>query len=146
MSAFDYLPPRDRMALVHYVRSLGRFERQPEDEAALEALAAGFASAGGRVPNRIPVSAAIAKLEAEAEDVPPLPVAAASPGTMLARSVHDPVCAGLTLAGADLGSGETELAARVVPGVPGNGFAVSVLTWTPEQWRELQGELSRMEP
>jgi mono/diheme cytochrome c family protein len=143
MSAFDYLSPRDRMALVHYVRSLGSFPRQAEDQATLDALAAGFASAGGRVPNRIPVSSAIAKLEAESAGIRPLPVAAAGPGSMLARTVHDPVCAGLVLAGER--QDETELAALIVPGVPGNGFSVSVLTWTPQQWRELQGELSRIE-
>jgi mono/diheme cytochrome c family protein len=65
MAAFDYVRPKDRMALAHFVQSLARFERKPEDPAALAALAKSFASAATVVPNKIPVSLAMRKLAEE---------------------------------------------------------------------------------
>ena len=66
MAAFDYLPAKDRMALAHYVQSLGAFPH-PAAPAALAALAKSFASAGEVVPNKIPVSLAMKKLIEEAK-------------------------------------------------------------------------------
>jgi mono/diheme cytochrome c family protein len=66
MVAYTMLTKRDRMALVHYVRSLGRFDHGPEDPKALRALADLFAHSGEVIPNRIPVPRAMAKLETEA--------------------------------------------------------------------------------
>jgi len=39
MAPFDFIHPADRMALVHYVRSLGSFDHGPEDAKASEELA-----------------------------------------------------------------------------------------------------------
>ncbi len=72
MAAFDFITPADRMALVHYVRSLGGFDHGAEDPKALEALANQFRSKGFHIPNRIPVSLAIKIMVKEQTIVPPL--------------------------------------------------------------------------
>ena len=59
MSSFDTLPRKDRMALVHLVRSLAAFPKAPDDPKALQALSDSFASGGERVPARIPISLAM---------------------------------------------------------------------------------------
>lgn len=62
MTPFDTLPRKDRMALVHFVRSLGDFPKDRDEPADLKALNDSFASGGERVPARIPVSLAMSKL------------------------------------------------------------------------------------
>lgn len=66
MSAFDTMSRRDRMALVHLVRSLGAFPKKADDPKALKTLSDSFASGGERIPARIPVSLAMRKLIEEA--------------------------------------------------------------------------------
>ncbi len=133
MASYDYLGARDRMALVHYVQSLGAFPHGPDDPAALDALAKRFASAGEKVPNKIPVSMAMAKLEAEY--VAPTPP---SPSRLFAGFIVDPTRAAQTLArSASWQQSAAALAAVVVSGSPANGFAVSVATLSAEQWRML---------
>jgi len=148
MMSYAYLHASDRMALAHYVQSLGNFSHGTDDPAALDALARQFASAGERVPNKIPVSMAMAKLEEKPVSPAPLspPVAdEGDPGTRLfARAVLDRVRAArtLTLAPGWRTSAQA-LAAAVVPGAPGNGFAPSVATLGPDQWRSLYAVLVR---
>jgi mono/diheme cytochrome c family protein len=61
MGSFNYLGKRERMALAHYVQSLGAFDHG-SDPAALAALAHQFSTSGETIPNRIPVQAAEAAL------------------------------------------------------------------------------------
>jgi mono/diheme cytochrome c family protein len=133
MASYDYLGARDRMALDHYVQSLSAFPHGADDPAALDALAKRFASAGEKVPNKIPVSMAMAKLEAEY--VAPTPLSAPR---LFAGVIVDPARAAQTLArSASWRQSAPALAAIVVPGTPANGFAVSVATLSPEEWRAL---------
>lgn len=142
MASYNYLSAHDRMALGHYVQSLGSFAHGPEDQAALDALAKQFASGGEKVPNKIPVSMAMIKLEAEFVAPPPLSLPVRGDGDLLARFVVDSARAGQTLAEApSWKEGPPALAAAVVPGSPDNGFAVSAATLSPEQWRALYDEL-----
>jgi len=138
MASYDYLGARDRMALDHYVQSLGAFPHGADDPAALDALAKRFASAGEKVPNKIPVSMAMAKLEAEFVAPSPLSAPARPGGYLVARMVLDRARATQTLALAPSWQNSARaLAEVVVPGTPANGFAVSVATLSPEQWRAL---------
>jgi len=73
MVAYDILTKKDRMALVHYVRVLAKFQEPAESVESLAALAKELATPGERVPNRIPVSMAERKLIEEYH--PPSPVA-----------------------------------------------------------------------
>ncbi len=147
MASYNYLAGRDRMALVHYVQSLGSFPHGADDPAVLDALAKQFASGGERVPNKIPVSMAMAKLEAEY--VAPAPVAPAPPsvsargdGDLVTRVVLDRARAAQTLARApSWRDSASALANAIVPGTPGNGFAVSVATLSPEEWSVLYAAL-----
>ncbi|MEK7383370.1 MAG: c-type cytochrome [Elusimicrobiota bacterium] len=66
MSSFDTLPRKDRMALAHFVQSLGSFPKDKDEPADLKNLADSFASGGERIPARIPVSLAMRKLIEEA--------------------------------------------------------------------------------
>lgn len=66
MSSFDTLPRKDRMALSHFVFSLGAFPKTPDEPHDLKAISDSFASGGERVPARIPVSLAMRKLIEEA--------------------------------------------------------------------------------
>jgi len=151
MSSYAYLRASDRMALAHYVQSLGNFPHGPEDPAALGALAKQFASAGERVPNKIPVSMAMARLEETWVSPAPLSPPATGgddSGTRLfARAVLDRSRAARTLAAApEWRDNPQALARSVVPGAPGNGFAVSVATLSPDQWRSLHTALVESTP
>ena len=141
MVEYDYLSTRDRMALVHYVQSLGDFSHGPEDPAKLAALAKLFASAGQVVPPKIPVSMAMAKLEEEY--VAPRPLASLAEAPPLVRwSVLSPARAARTLAGIPhWRTDERALAKEVVRGAPANGFAPAVATYSPGQWKEFRDQL-----
>jgi mono/diheme cytochrome c family protein len=146
MSSYTHLRPQDRMAVAHYVQSLGDFPHGPEDQDALEALAKQFASAGERVPNKIPVSMAMARLEEEFTSPAPLSLPAAGaddPGARLfAGAVLDRTRAAQTLALASGWRTSVQVLARtVVSGAPGNGFAASVATLNLDQWRAFQATL-----
>jgi mono/diheme cytochrome c family protein len=141
MAAFDYLPPADRMALIHFVRSLGKFDHGPEDQHALDQLASEFRSSGGRIPNRIPVSRAIAKLVAEAPPsaalvVPRDPAMA----ELVRRVVSDPERAMRTLTQLR-GKSRAELGASLAAGAPANGFRAEVAALSLTDWQLLGSAL-----
>ncbi len=141
MVEYDYLSTKDRMALVHYVQSLGDFSHGPEDPAKLAALAKLFASAGQVVPPKIPVSMAMAKLEEEYVAPAPLWNLAGAPA-LARRSILDPARAARTLAGlSGWRTDERSMARELVRGAPANGFSPAVATYTPEQWRDLHSQL-----
>ena len=144
MASYDYLSTRDRMALAHYVQSLGSFSHGADDPAALDALAKQLASAGERVPNKIPVSMAMAKFEAEYVAPAPLVFAPLAPATgrLVARVVLDRARAAQTLALApSWRDSAAALAKAIVPEAPANGFAVSVATLSPDEWMALHAAL-----
>jgi len=145
MSPFDYLPRKDRMALVHYVQSLGAFPHNGASPKALDALAQELASAGEKTPNRIPVSMAMTKLEQEFSAVPPLAVDREdqSPGAgLLQRAVVDPVRAAQFLSQSRAWRASSrELAASVARETPVNGFAVSSASLSAAEWQLLYSEL-----
>jgi len=130
MAAFDFIVPADRMALGHYVRSLGGFDHGAEDPKAQEDLANQFRSKGVHIPNRIPVSLAIKKVIQEQVTVPALqtpPAGDRTAGAELLRfAIADPVRAARTVA-ATVNRGDPIAVARAwAAGAPGNGFAPAV--------------------
>jgi len=145
MASFDYLRKRDRMALVHYVQSLGKFPHKAEDPQAMEALSRELAAPGEKIPNKIPVSMAMVKLEGEYVDPPPLEISRddhSSGGELLHQMVADPARAARFLSQTNSWrSGARELASSILPGVPGNGFSVSVATLSDSGWKMLHEEL-----
>jgi hypothetical protein len=146
MVSYSYLGAKDRMALAHFVQSLGTFPHPSDDATAQDALAKEFSSGGERVPNRIPVSMAIDKLASEFVAPRPLALPAAvagvKPAGLLTRIVLDPDRAGQTLAlSPSWHVSASSLAAVIVPGSPDNGFAVSVANLSPEEWQALHREL-----
>jgi mono/diheme cytochrome c family protein len=142
MAAFEYLVPADRMAVLHYVRSLGDFDHGTDDPAALANLAAQFRSAGGRVPNHIPVSAAIARLAKEDPTMQPLD---AQRAPILAAAVSDPARAARTFAGmADAGRIEI-VAPALAAGAPANGFSPAIAKLGPDEWAALYDALARFD-
>jgi mono/diheme cytochrome c family protein len=151
MNAFDYLSKRDRMALVHYVQSLGAFSHKVGSPEALEALSKELAAAGEKTPNKIPVSMAMAKLAEEFNAPPPLTVGRedrSTGGEILRRVITDPVRAAQILSETSLWrAGARDLAAGILPDTPGNGFSVSTATLSPSEWKALHAELmKRMKP
>jgi mono/diheme cytochrome c family protein len=152
MTSFEYLRARDRMALAHYVQSLGKFPHGPEDQAALDALAKQFAAGGEKVPNKIPVSMAMAKLESEFAAPAPLSLPPVTDGgdagaRVLARVLVDRARAARTLAFApSWRESAATLASVVSAGTPANGFAVSVGTLSSEEWQALYSGLISATP
>jgi mono/diheme cytochrome c family protein len=146
MAAFEYLSPKKRMALVHHVRSLITFSREPEDPVAIEALSGQLARAGETIPNKIPVSVAIARLEEEfkgavALDLPPATDASAG-AEALRQAVLDPSRAVLTLTQSpSWREGAEQLAQIVVNGAPSNGFSIRTATFTVSEWKALRKAL-----
>jgi len=142
MVAYEYLSHKDRMALVHYVQSLGSFDHGPEDPKKLEALAALFSSSGEVVPNKIPVAQAMSKLEEESTRAPSLPELAGA-SNLVRWSVIDPARAAQTLGGVPgWRQDEGTFVRAVVSGLPTNGFAPGVSCLDASQWKNLQEQLS----
>lgn len=146
MVAYDYLSKRDRMALVHYVRSLGTFDHGPESPGKMAELEEILAAKGQVVPDRIPVAQAMAKLEQESVSPPSLSGLGSS-ADLVPNLGHwpvvDPARAARTLAGVPGWQKDTErFVHAVVSGLPANGFAPGVACLGPSQWKDLQGKLS----
>jgi mono/diheme cytochrome c family protein len=145
MSSFDYLAKKDRMALVHYVQSLASSPRKSGSPQAMEVLNRQLASSGEMIPNRIPVSAAMARLSTEYRD--PIPVAVnrqdQSPGAeILRRVLQDPARAARFLAQSQLWkAGAQELASSVLLNTPENGFSIGSAALNASEWQELYAEL-----
>lgn len=149
MSAFDYLSKRDRMAVAHYVRSLGTFAHAAGSAEAMESLAKELAAPGGRTQNRIPVSMAMSKLaDKRGAHAIVVPDDDRSPGAELLRRVMSD--AGRAARALSAGSAWREspkiLAATMVPAIPGNGFSAATATLTSSEWISLHEELLRVVP
>ena len=145
MAPFDFIVPADRMALVHYVRSLGSFDHGPEDAKATEELAQQFRSKGVHIPNRIPVSLAIKKMVQEQAQAPALKLPAEddkSPAAELLRAViADPVRASRTVAATTDRTDRRAVARAWVAGGPGNGFAPALAGMSMAEWQEISRAL-----
>jgi mono/diheme cytochrome c family protein len=146
MASFDYLTKKDRMAVGHYVQSMGDFPKQERAQAIAD-LSKELASAGEKIPNRIPVSMAMAVLEKEFSLAPPLATDQEdqSPGAQVFRRVIvDPLRAAQVLAQSRLWrTSARDLAAAVLPDTPGNGFSVNTATLSPSEWQAFYSELLR---
>lgn len=139
MVAYAYLGRRDRMALVHVVRSMGAFDHGPESPQAFQALATSFASSGEVIPNRVPVARAAWILAQAYRSPAPLP----SGDPRVREAVLDPAKAAQTLSGIPRWREDpTVLARTVTAGLPGNGFAPAVVLYGPGQWNELRSALA----
>ena len=105
---------------------------------------------GGKTPNRIPVSMAMARLEAEYHAPASIALAGEaqdSTAGLLRRVIIDPSRAAQTLAGnAAWRESPKQLAASILPEAPGNGFAVDSATLSPLEWQTLHGELLKLLP
>jgi mono/diheme cytochrome c family protein len=148
MASFDYLSRKARMALAHYVQSLGSFPHGTGTPEALAALSKELAAPGEKTPNRIPVSMAMAKLEQEFAVASALAVAPedhSRGAEVFRRIIRNPARAAQALAGSEKWrKGPAELAASILPGAPGNGFSESAATLTAGEWEELQAELLKL--
>ena len=141
MAAFDFIMPADRMALVHFVRSLGGFDHGAEDAKALEALANQFRSEGFHIPNRIPVSLAIKKMVNEQPNVSPLQLPSADDKSakagLLRFAIADPSRAARTVAVPVNRQDLSAVARAWAAGAPDNGFAPAVAGLDAPEWGEI---------
>ena len=91
---------------------------------------------------------AMARLEQEFTAARPLAVAPEdhSPGAEICRrTIQNPSRAAQVLAVSDKWrGGPAELAASILPDVPGNGFSVSALTLSTEEWKQLYAALLKL--
>jgi hypothetical protein len=133
------------MALVHYVQSLASSPRKTGSPQAMEILTRQLAAAGETIPNKIPVSAAMARLRAEYNDPLPLTVHRddQSPGAAILRRVlKDPDRAARFLAQSQSWKANSqELASSVLLSTPENGFSISSAALNASEWQELYAEL-----
>ncbi|MDD5657943.1 MAG: cytochrome c [Elusimicrobia bacterium] len=131
MASFDYLPAEDRIALARFEMSLGKFPH-PAQKAKIEKLAEGFKSE--RVPNKIPVSLAMEKLEQEASKIPDL-------GEAGAPAVLDRPRAALWLSRSTAWrAGPRALAEAACLQAQDNGFSTSAAALSAGDWRRIYGE------
>jgi mono/diheme cytochrome c family protein len=149
MAAFDFVVPADRMALVHYVRSLGSFNHGPEDAKATEELAQQFRSRGVHIPNRIPVSLAIKKIVQEQTQAPAIKLRApddkSATAELLRSVIADPARVARTVAATKDRSDRLAVARAWVAGAPGNGFAAALAGMTSDEWQEISRALLGVE-
>ena len=141
MAPFDFIVPADRMALVHYVRSLGSFDHGPEDPKATEELAQSFRSKGVHIPNHIPVSMAIKKMVAEQPPAPtldlPAPDDKSPTATLLRAMIANPARVARTVAATTNRTDRLAVARAWVAGAPDNGFAPALAGMSMEEWQEI---------
>ncbi len=137
MTSFSYLSKKDRMALIHYVTSLGAFDHRPSDPRARAALENLFASVGEVIPNRIPVRQAIALLVREYRR--PNAVNQCVEAPLFEGTVVDGARAAQTVSqlGAD-NALNTAFARDIGMGMPYNGFAVKVDSFSMSRWNQLR--------
>ncbi len=138
MVSYNFLPKKDRMAILHHVQSLAGFQRPAEDAKALDAVAKLVGSAGEVVPPRIPVSLAMRHLSAEASPMA-LALRADAPE---ASALADAARAARTLAThPEWRSSEQALARVALANLGTNGFSASVATYDNAQWKALKAAL-----
>lgn len=150
MTSYSHLSRNDRMAAAHYVQSLGNFPHGVGSPEAMQALYGELASAGEKIPNRIPVSMAMDRLEKEyaAQQRPEFLRDISAPEYAVARRViRDPSRAARVLAQSRVWRGNAHLLAEyILPGIPGNGFSVASASLSPLEWKDLhQLLLKRLE-
>jgi hypothetical protein len=142
MTSFNFLSRRDRMALAHYVQSLGSFPHGTGSEESAAALTKELATPGEKTPNKIPVSMAMAKLQNEYH--PPAPFGPGAAGTdeearLLRRIIVDEQRAAATILGAaGHWTSLKELTHSLVSNAPGNGFSTDIAALGPSEWKMLQ--------
>jgi mono/diheme cytochrome c family protein len=137
MASYNYLMKKDRMALVHYVRSLGEFDHGKSDPNARAALENLFTGSGEVIPNRIPVKQAVELLIAEYR--PPELQYRCDFSAQFGSSVVDPARARMTLAQAKSRVGsDAALAQEIAHQAPSNGFDVSVDFFSAQRWNQLR--------
>jgi len=143
MAPFDFIHPADRMALVHYVRSLGSFDHGPEDAKATEELAQQFRSKGVRIPNRIPVSLAIKKMVQEQTSAPVLRLPADDDKSvaLLRNIIANRSRVERTVAATADRTDRMAVARAWVAGSPSNGFAPALAGMSMTEWQELSRAL-----
>jgi mono/diheme cytochrome c family protein len=149
MNAFDYISRKDRMALVHFVQSLGEFSHETQDAQALEDLSEELASPGGTTSNKIPVSMAMKKLEEEFSVLAPLDFGGQSAEEeLLRRVVIDPSRAAQVLSQSQQWhAGDRELAETILHDIPSSGFSIGAATLSRSEWIMLHAELlKRLKP
>jgi hypothetical protein len=127
------------------VQSLGTLAGKPGDPQAMDALSKELGAPGEKISNKIPVSMAMARLAEEYRSPAPLSMAPEEQGPgveLLRQAILDPSRAALVLARSSLWRiNSKELAATVLPDVPGNGFSVGVATLSLDEWKVLHEEL-----
>jgi hypothetical protein len=137
MVAYDFLTKKDRMALVHCVRSFAGSAERAESAESLSALEKELAAPGERVPNRIPVSTAGSRLIAAYASPPGPRVGPESPATLRA-AVADGARVGRALAQSPDWRRSPEDLARVALADPATaGFRPEVAAFTGAEWRAL---------
>jgi mono/diheme cytochrome c family protein len=145
MAPFDYLPRSERMALAHYVQSLGAFPHNTARPQAMEALSKELASAGEKIPNKIPVRMAMAKLTEEFAARRPFEIDLENhnPGAEILRhvAINRSRAAQVLAESNQWRSTPSDLAAAILPDTPENGFSVGIANISPDDWKALHAEL-----
>ena len=137
MVSYNYLSKKDRMALIHYVQSLGAFDHGKSDPAARAELENLFSSQGEVIPNRVPVKDAVALLIKEYR-APQLQHQCNVSSTFGAAVVDvDRANRTLALVGPNVET-NADFARRIALEVPSNGFAVNVDSLPAHWWIQLR--------
>jgi mono/diheme cytochrome c family protein len=146
MAAYNYLPPADLFALIHYVRSMA--VPQPVDSPEeLKALDAKYSLAKGmNLPGQMPIADASVKVAKEIKPVAEMVRAAvvkagtstAEGASLLRQVAADPGRAIVTLMHAQSAGRSPDEFVRLVNSDPVRaGFRASVVRLTPAQWSAL---------
>lgn len=147
MAAFDFLSRRDRMALAHYVQSMGAFQHGGGSATAEAALSKELAAPGEKTLNKIPVSLAMAKLQNEFHAHSPLAAAPddfSEEAQLLRRVIVDGQRAAESFAVSASGSANIkELAQSLTANAPGNGFSTRIALLGPSEWKTLREVILR---
>ncbi|MEK6544338.1 MAG: cytochrome c [Elusimicrobiota bacterium] len=142
MASYDSMSPKNKMALIHHVRSLGAFAHGNDPAANIEALKKRLALSAEVVPNKIPVSQAIARIAAA---VRPADLHLNDDG-IVTLFIHDKdAAARFLLANPSWRDAAARLTRLALAAAPGNGFNASGARHSNTQWQTLYNRLRARE-
>lgn len=139
MASFNYMPPADRFALIHFVRSLA--PNQPGDASQdLATLDSAFQLSQGRiVPGQIPVKRAMAIVAAEQKASAAARLPHGTGEEVFRRVVRDPHRAVTALVERHQAFASADELLHVVAAAPGDlGFKAGVNSLSRAEWEELR--------
>lgn len=143
MAAYEYMPPEDRIAIIHYVRTFADFPEINKDELATMLDQTYNLAAGTEMPNQIPIKRAKTIIEKEFQSGLPSDIygtvnTSNSEGAQIIKKfAYDPVKFVESIKRDGLQDNTEEFANNIVLTPEDYGFKVGIKSLSKKEWNSL---------